>query len=433
MSLVTIGIIALIIMFAMLAFGMPIGVGMGIIGALGMWYVISGSAAFAKLAIPPFDTVASYELAVVPLFLLMAHIVFTTGMGKDLYSLAAKWLGHLPGGVAIATVAGCGAFAAVSASSMATAATMGLVAMPEMKKLKYDPALSTGCVAAGGSIGILIPPSTLLIIYGIITQTSIAQLFIAGFVPGVLEALFYMITIYILCARNPSLGPRSIRYKLKDKIIAIGGSAELIVLILVVIVGLTSGWFTPTEAGAIGALGSILLAMIRKRLTWRKLKDSFTETMKTTGMIYGIIIGAFILNYFLTVTRIPYNLSEFVAHLPLPPLGVLGIIMLMYLLLGCVLDGAAMMLLTIPIFFPLAMKMGFNPIWFGILVCRAIEIAMITPPIGINVYVIAGVAPDVPMQTIFKGIFPFFISDIVHVLMLIFIPSVVMFLPNLLF
>jgi C4-dicarboxylate transporter DctM subunit len=432
MSLVTVGIIAMVIMFTMLAFGMPIGVGMGAIGALGLWYVVSGSAAFAKMAIPPFDTVASYELAVVPLFLLMAHVVFNTGMGKDLYTLAAKWLGHLPGGVAIATVAGCAAFAAVSASSMATAATMGLVALPEMKKLKYDPALATGCVAAGGSIGILIPPSTLLIIFGIITETSIGRLFLAGFIPGILEALFYIITIYILCRWNPSLGPRSVRYKFKEKIKAFGGCAELIILILVVIIGLTSGWFTPTEAGAMGAVGAIGLAMIRKRLSWSKLSESFSETMKTTGMIYGIIIGAFILNYFLAVTRIPFNVSDYVAQLSLPPLGVLAIIMFLYLILGCILDGAAMMLLTIPIFFPLAMKMGFDPIWFGILVCRAMEIAMITPPIGINVYVIAGVAPDVPMQTIFKGILPFFVADIAHVLMLIAIPSVVMFLPNLL-
>lgn len=431
MSLVTIGIIGIIILFTLLALGMPIGVGMGIVGVAGMWYVISGSAAYAKLAIPPFETVASYELAVVPLFLLMAHVVFNTGMGEDLYKLAAKWLGHFPGGVAIASVAGCAGFAAVSASSMATAATMGLVALPEMKRLKYDPALATGCVAAGGSIGILIPPSALLIIYGILTESSIGKLFIAGIIPGILEAVFYIITIYIICTWKPKLGPPGERYGYKERITAFGGCGEIILLILLVLVGLTVGWFTPTEAGAVGAFGAITTATVRRRLSWEKLKNSFYETMKTTGMIYGIIIGAFILNFFLAVTRIPFIVAEFVAGLPLPSLGVLGIIMLLYLILGCLLDGAAMMLLTIPIFFPLAMRMGFDPIWFGILICRAMEIAMITPPIGINVYVIAGVAPDVPMQTIFKGILPFLMADIVHVLLIIFVPSVALLLPNL--
>ena len=432
MSLVTVGIIGLIILFTLLALRMPIGVAMGTVGVLGMWYVVSDSAAYAKLAIPPFQTVASYELTVVPLFLLMAHIVFNTGMGEDLYKLAAKWLGHLPGGVAIASVAGCAGFAAVSASSMATAATMGLVALPEMKKMKYDPALATGCVAAGGSIGILIPPSTLLIIYGILTETSIGKLFIAGLIPGILEALFYILTIFILCTWKPSLGPRSERHTFREKVAASMCCGEIIALILLVLVGLTAGWFTPTEAGAVGALGSILLAMVRRRLSWEKLKKSFFEAMKTTGMIYGIIIGAFILNYFLAVTRIPFIVSEFVAGLPLPSLGILGIIMLLYLFLGCILDGAAMMLLTIPIFFPLTVTLDYDPIWFGILICRTIEIAMITPPIGINVYVIAGVASDVPMQTIFRGIFPFLAADLLHVILIIFVPSVALFLPNLL-
>lgn len=432
MSAVTIGFIGFVILFALLALGLPIGVGMGTIGFVGMWYLVSESAAFAKLAIPPFETVANYELAVVPLFLLMAHVVFATGMGKDLYNLAAKWLGHKPGGVAMASVAGCAGFAAVSASSLATAATMGLVALPEMKRLKYDQALATGCVAAGGSIGILIPPSALLIIYGILTESSIGKLFIAGIIPGVLEAVFYILTIYILCLANPSLGPRGELYSLKEKIAAFGGCGEIIALIILVLAGITIGWFTPTEAGAVGAFGAIVFSLIRRRLTWAKIKEAFFETMKTTGMIYGILIGAFILNYFLAVTRIPFIVSEYVAALPLPPLGVLGFIMLLYLFLGCVLDGAAMMLLTIPIFFPLVMRLGLDPIWFGILVCRAMEMAMITPPIGINVYVISGVAPDVPMQTIFKGIFPFLIADIFHVAMLMFFPSVVMFLPNLL-
>ena len=432
MSGVTIGFIGFAMLFALLALGLPIGVGMGVIGIGGMWYLISASAAYSKMAIPPFETVANYGFAVVPLFILMAQVVFVSGMGKDLYNLAAKWLGHKPGGVAMASVAGCAGFAAVSASSMATAATMGLVALPEMKRLKYDHALATGCVAAGGSIGILIPPSALLIIYGILTESSIGKLFIAGIIPGILEALFYIATIYILCKLNPSLGPQGERYTFKERILAFRGCIELILLIILVLAGITIGWFTPTEAGAVGAFGAIIFSSIRGRINWAKLKIAFFDAMKTSGMIYGILIGAFILNYFLAVTRIPFIVSEYVAGLPFPPLGVLGLIMTLYLLLGCVLDGAAMMLLTIPIFFPLAMRLGFDPIWFGILICRAMEMAMITPPIGINVYVIAGIAPDVPMEIIFKGILPFLIADIFHVLLIIFVPSVAMFLPNLL-
>ena len=432
MSAITIGYICFALLFILLALGTPIGVGMGVVGVAGIWYVISGSAAYSKMAIPPFETVANYEYAVVPLFILMAHVVFNSGMGKDLYNLAAKWLGHKPGGVAMASVAGCAGFAAVSASSMATAATMGLVALPEMKRLKYDPALATGCVAAGGSIGILIPPSALLIIYGILTETSIGKLFIAGVIPGILEAVFYIVTIYILCIINPALGPKNRRFGYRERFLAFKQCSELIVLIVLVLSGIIIGWFTPTEAGGIGAFGAIVLSYVRRRMNWAKLKDAFYETMKTTGMIYGILIGAFILNYFLAVTRIPFIISDFVASLEYQPLMILGIILLLYLVLGCVLDGAAMMILTIPIFFPLAMALGFNAIWFGILICRAMEIAMITPPIGINVYVIAGVVPDIPMATIFRGIIPFLIADILHVLMLIFIPSTVMFLPNLL-
>ncbi|MBN2061377.1 MAG: TRAP transporter large permease [Deltaproteobacteria bacterium] len=432
MSLITIGIIGLAIMFFFLALGMPIGAGMGLLGVGGMWYIISDTAAYAKLAIPPFDTVANYEFAVVPLFLLMANVVFNTGMGKDLYNLAAKWLGHFRGGVAMASVAGCAGFAAVSASSMATAATIGLVALPEMEKRKYDTALATGSIAAGGSIGILIPPSSLLIIYGIITESSIGKLFMAGIIPGILEAVFYIVTIFVICRIKPDAGPPAERYGFKDRFLAFRSSGEVILLIIIVLVGLMIGVFTPTEAGAVGAFGAIIISLVRKRLSWNSMVNAFAETMKTTGMIYGILIGAFILNYFLAVTTLPFALADYVTELSLPPLGILCVILLIYFILGCILDGGAMMLLTVPIFFPMAMKIGFDPIWFGIIVCRAMEVAMITPPIGINVYVIAGVAPHVPVQTIFKGIIPFVIADFFHIALLIFVPSVVLFLPSVL-
>jgi tripartite ATP-independent transporter DctM subunit len=375
---------------------------------------------------------ASFELAVLPLFLLMAQVIFAAGLSRDLYDVAAKWLGRFRGGVAIATVGGCAGFAAVSASSLATAVTMGLVALPEMKRLKYDPSLSTGCVAAGGTIGQLIPPSAGLITYGIITQASIGKLFLAGMIPGILEAIFYMATIYVLCLRKPDLGPRGPKYSLKTKLASFATCWEMICLIIVVLGGLIIGLFTPTEAGAVGAFGAIVFSLIRKRLNWEKFKKAVIETMKTTGMLYGILIGAFLFKYFLAVTTIPSLLASFVGSLTLSPIIIIVLVMMVYVFLGCVMDALAMILLTIPVFFPLAMGLGFDAIWFGIIIVRMTEIGLITPPIGMNVYAISGIVPEVPVTTIFKGIIPFLIADVFHVALLLFFPGVVMFLPNLL-
>jgi tripartite ATP-independent transporter DctM subunit len=430
-SPVEVGLIGFVVLFALLAFGLPIGFGMALVGFAGFWYLTSGAAAVAKMAITPFQVISSYEFAVLPLFIFMANIIFVSGLGKDLYSAAAKWLGHLPGGLAIATVGACAVFAAVSASSIATALTLGLVSLPEMKKYNYDAALATGCVAAGGTIGVLIPPSAVLIVYGIITQVSIGKLFLAGIVPGVLEAVFYVVTILIICSRNPKLGPRGPRYSLREKAAALRSCGEIIALIILVLGGLMLGWFTPTEAGAVGAFGAICFAMIRMRLNWQKFTQATIETVKTTGMIFGILIGAFIFQYFTAVTTIPNWLADFIGGLPIPPLAIIGFICLVYIALGCLIDVAAMVLLTVPVLFPVILSLGFNPIWFGIIVCRMCEIGMITPPVGLNVFAISGVAKDVPMKTIFKGIIPFLIADISEVLLLIFVPAVVLFLPNL--
>jgi len=431
MDPIAVGIIGLVIMFILIAIGLPVGAAMLVVGFAGLLYFLPSSAAILKVGTATWATVFSYDLAVLPLFLFMAHIVFASGLSKDLFNLAAKWLGHQPGGIAMATTGACGGFAAVSASSVATAATMGLVAIPEMKKYNYHPALATGSVAAGGTVGSLIPPSGILIIYGIITQTSIGKLFVAGIVPGILEILFYMVTIYILCTWKPSYGPRGPSYSLREKIAAFGNCGEIIGLIILVLGGLFVGWFTPTEAGAIGAFGAILFSLIRRRLNWPKFKKALIETMKTTGMVYLILIGAYIFMPFIARSTIPTWLAGFAAGLHAPPLVIMGFIIMVFILLGCVMDVMAMTLLTIPIFFPLVMSLGFDPLWFGIIMVRVSEIGMITPPIGMNVYVIAGVAPDVPLQTIFKGIIPFLISDVVHVSLLLLVPAVVLFLPSL--
>jgi C4-dicarboxylate transporter DctM subunit len=433
MSPVTVGIIGFVVLFALITLKVPIGISMMVVGSAGIWYLLSDSAAIAKMAIVPFFVSSRYDLSVLPAFLLMAHIIFVSGLSKDLYDLAARWLGHLPGGLAAASVGACAGFAAVSASSTAASSTVGLVAIPEMKRYKYDPALATGSVAAGGTMGGLIPPSGILIIYGIITETSIGRLFAAGIVPGILEAVIYIFTIYILCKWKPSLGPRGPSYSLKEKVVAFRSCGEIVGLIGLVLGGLFAGWFTPTEAGAVAAFGAILFSLIRRRLNWQRFKEALVGTMKTTGMIYCILIGAFIFQYFVAVTTIPFMIADFIGGLAVPSLVVIIAIMIVYLFLGCVMDVLTMVLLTIPVFLPLVLSLGFDPIWFAILVVRMTEIGAITPPIGINVYVISGVAPDIPMSTIFKGILPFFAADILLVTLLLLVPSVVLFLPNLIY
>jgi len=430
MSPLLIGIIGFILLFALLAFGVPIGAGMALMGFLGFWFLVSDVASFTKLAIVPFDTASSYSLAVLPLFIFMAQVVFVSGMGRDLFNLASKWLGHKKGGVAMAAVAGSAIFAAVSASSIATATTMGLVAIPEMKRLKYNSALATGAVAAGGTMGVLIPPSGALIIYGILTETSIGKLFAAGIIPGILEALFYIAVIVIMCALKPEFGPRAEKTLFREKIKALGGCGEIVALIIFVLAGLIIGWFTPTEAGAVGGFGAIIMCTLRRRLTWEGFKTAIVETLKTTGMIYGILIGAMIFNFFVAATTIPYVLSDFIGGMPLPPMAILVMVLVLYFFLGCFLDVAAMTVLTIPIFFPLVVSLGFNPIWFGIVFIRMAEIAMITPPIGMNTFVIAGVVKDmgIEMETVWKGIFPFLVADFFHVTLLILVPSLSLFL-----
>jgi len=430
MTPVVVGVIGLVALFALLALGLPIGVGMALVGFGGLWYLISQGAAIVKLGIIPFEVMANWGLATLPLFLFMAHIVFACGFSRDLYNVAAKWLGHQRGGIAMATVGGSAVFAAISASSLATAVTMGLVALPEMKRYNYDPALSTGCIAAGGTMGQMIPPSAGLITYGIITGTSIGRLFAGGLIPGIIEAVFYAITIYVLCRWKPSLGPRGPRYSLKEKVMSFASCGELIALIILVLGGIIFGWFSPTEAGAIGAAGAIIFSLFRRRLNWEKFKHALIETMKTTGMLYGILIGAFVFKYFMAVTTIPFAIADFVGGLPLPPLAIMGLIMVVYLFLGAIMDALAMILLTIPIFFPLAISLGFDPIWFGVILVGMTEIGLITPPIGMNVYAISGIAPDVPVTTIFKGVIPFLIADFCRMALYLLVPAVVLFLPS---
>jgi len=427
----TVGVIGICVLLVLLFSRMPIGFVMGLVGFAGFAYLTSFANGLGVLRTVVYSTFADYGLSVIPLFILMGSFCFFAGLSKDLYDTVHSWFGQLRGGLAMATVSACAGFAAISGSSLATAATMGTVALPEMKRYKYDDRLATGAVAAGGTIGILIPPSVILILYGIITEQSIGKLFLAGFIPGVLEAVFYMATIYILCTSNPLMGPPGPRTSFVDKVVSLKNTWIVLVLFILVIGGIYLGIFSPTEAAGVGAFGAFVFGLARRRLGWKAFTSSLAETGKTTAMVFIIILGAMILGYFLAVSRIPFVLADIVGALAVNRYIILVLVLLVYLFLGCVMDSMAIMLLITPIFFPLAISLDFNPIWFGILITRVTEIGLITPPVGLNVYIIRGVAKDVPMQTIFRGIIPFLIADVCHVALLMALPQITLFLPGL--
>ncbi len=431
MSPLLIGSLGVVLLMVLLFMRMPIAVAMGVVGVLGLGVVVGFEAGLSILKTAPFAAIARYGFSVIPLFILMGSFCFHAGVSRDLYYTVNKWIGHFRGGLAMATVGACAGFAAVSGSSLATVATMGTVALPEMKKYKYSPELATGAIAAGGTLGILIPPSVVLVIYGILTEQSIAALFLAGFIPGILEALFYIITISIVCRFNPKAGPAGPKTTFKEKIISLKDTWPIFTIFVIVIGGIYTGIFSPTEAAGIGAFSALLIALLKRKLARKNFISSLEDTMKSTAMIFTILIGAMVLGYFLTVTRLPFELAKVVSGLDLNRFIILGLILAVYVILGCIMIPMAMVILTIPIVFPLITAQGFDPIWFGIITVRIFEIAQITPPVGMNVFVMKGVAPDIPMGTIYKGIIPFFIADICHLILLIVFPQIALFLPNL--
>ena len=371
MSPVVVGIIGLAFLFFFLAIRMPVGIAMALIGLCGFIFLVSSEGGLTMAARATWGQFASYHFSVVPLFILMGQFSFFSGISSRLYKSAYNWLGHRRGGLAMATVGACAGFAAICGSSTATVATMGAVALPEMKKYKYDMGLATGSIAAGGSMGILIPPSVILIIYGIMTEQSIGSLFAAGFIPGLLEAFLYIVTISIICRLNPNLGPRGPKISLKSKITGLwGGTAETLAIFILVIGGLFGGWFTPTEAAGVGAFAVLILSIVLRRIKWKGFTESIYATTGTTAMILIIVLGAIIFNKFIAVTRVPFALADWVVGLNLPPLVIMLMIIIVYLIGGCFMDALGLILLTVPIFFPVAMSLGFNPIWFGIIITR---------------------------------------------------------------
>ena len=435
MEPVTVGYIGVGILIILLFSGLHIGIVMGLIGFLGMIYLTGWNAAFGVLTNVPYTTWAGFDLSVIPLFILMGEFCFQGSLSNDLFASAYKFLGGLKGGLAMATIGACAAFAAVSGSSVATSATMATVVLPEMKKYNYQDGLATGTLAAGGTLGILIPPSIYLVIYGMLTQQSIGKLFLAGFVPGILQALMFIAVIGFLCFRNPKMGPAGPSSTWSAKIKSLKNIWIVVLLFLLVIGGINFGWFSPTEGAGIGAVGAFLFALARRKMGWKQIAASLVETLKTSGMIFFILLGAMILGYFFAVTRLPNEISTSVASLHVSRYLVWGIIVLVYLFLGCIMDSMAMVLLTVPILYPLmcgAGGLGFDPIWFGIMIVIVVEMGLITPPVGINVFVIKGMAPNVPTYTIFRGIVPFLIMDLLEIAILTVLPGIVTFLPNIL-
>ena len=426
----TIGLLAFGGLFVLLLASVPIGFAMGICGLLGTSAIIGFKPALALLGTTALETTVTYDLSIIPLFILMGSVAARSGLSQELYTAFNTWFGAFRGGLALATVGACGAFAAICGSSIATAATMSKVALPEMKRFKYADSLATGSVAAGGVIGILIPPSVILVLYGILTETSIGDLFIAGFVPGILTVIGFMIAISITTKIWPHLGPAGVKTTMAEKIHAVGQTWGIMLLFGTVIGGIYFGVFTPTEAAGIGASGAFLISALRGRLSWLNTKEALIETVTMTAMIFIVLIGALTLNNFMVFSGVVGELSSLVGGLDMPPMAIMAIILLIYMLLGCFLDALAMILLTIPIFFPIVVNLGFDPVWFGIIVVMVVELGMITPPIGMNVFVIKGMAPDVKLSAIYRGVMPFVIAQLILILIVFLLPEIILWLPE---
>ena len=431
MTATLVGVIGIVALIALILLGIPIGFSLMLVGFVGFAYLTSPTAALSLLAKETFLTLSSYSFAVLPLFFLMGQIAFQIGLSRRLFATAYAWLGHLPGGLAMATIGGCAGFSAISGSSSATAATMGTVALPEMRKYDYDLALATGTIAAGGTLGILIPPSVVLIIYGIQTEQSIGDLFVAGILPGILLTCLFIITVLILTYRNPALGPKGERTPWGQRIASLSGTVEAVILFVLVMWGLVAGWFTPTEAGGVGALGVLALGLVRRQITWKGFGTAAIQTARIVSMLFLIIAGAMMFGRFLAVSRIPTELAEWAVSLPVPRVVVLALVMGIYALGGCIMDALSFLLVTISVFFPMVQQLGYDPVWFGVIIVVLLEMGSITPPVGINVYVIKGVAPEVDLEVVFKGILPFFLAMVACVIILVMFPQIALLLPGL--
>jgi len=431
MDPVNVGIIGIILLILLFLIRMPVAFAMAFIGFLGFSYLSSFKAGLKLLSRDIFEQFSNFPLSAIPMFILMGSFAFASGIGKRLYDAAHTILGSLRGGLTMATVVACGFFAAICGSTSATAATIGKMALPEMKRYKYDDTLATGCLASAGTLGILIPPSTIFLVYGIITEQSIGKLFVAGIIPGIILTFLFIITVGLICWRHPDHAPAGPSTNFKEKTRAFIGIGEALLLFCLVIGGLFLGWFTPTQAGGIGAAGALAIGFLRRQLSWRSFIENTRDGLRTSCMVICVIAGATLFGHFMAVSTIPFILADWIGGLPVHPMGIMGIIIFIYLIGGCFMDAMALVVLTVPVIFPVVIRLGFDPIWFGVIIVLVSEMGVITPPVGVNVYVIKGIAPEIPLETIFKGIFPFLVAILINAGILILFPKIALFLPNL--
>ena len=409
---------------------MPVGFAMGIVGFCGFWYVVSFKAAINVVGADIWGTFSKYGLTVIPLFIFLGYLAFNSGIAERLYNAAYKWFGHWRGGLAIATIGADELFAAICGSNTATAATMGTVALPQMTKYGYDTRLSSGTVVTGGTLGTVMPPSVVLIVIGLQTEQSIIKLFLAGILPAILLGILFVLTIFVLCRVKPEYGPAGPKTSFKEKLISLAGVIEAIAIFVLVIGGLYAGLFTPTEAGAVGVFFTLLVTVGSRRLSWKGFIDSIRDSLKISCMVFFLVTGAIIFGRFLAVTRLPFIIAEVASSLPVSPYVVLALILIIYLVGGCFIDSLGFLVLTIPIFFPLGMALGFDPIWYAIILTMVTTMGAITPPVGVNIYVVKALAPEIELGTIFKSVSFFLLACLVCIILLIIFPDIVLFIPS---
>jgi tripartite ATP-independent transporter DctM subunit len=430
----TVAVAGFLVLFVLMLLRVPVGMAMGLVGVSGFAYLVGGGPALKTVGHTSMRTVTDYTFGVIPMFLLMGAFVTNSGMSRELFAAANGLLGHRRGGLAIATIVACAGFAAISGSSVATAATFSTVAYPEMRRHHYPPSFATGVIAAGGTLGAMLPPSTVLAVYGIITEQDIGKLFIAGVVPGLLAVLMYILTIALIGVARPGFLPEGLRASWRERSAALRSIWAPLLLFCFVIGGLYGlpymPKFTPTEAGGVGAAGAFVIGVLRRRLKRPEILRSLLQATRTAAAVFTVLIGALLFGYFLTVTQTPQKVTEFLTGLGLGRYGVLALIMIMYLVLGCLMDAMAMIILTIPIIFPVIVHLGFDPIWFGVIIVMTVELGLIHPPVGMNVFVIKSVVRDVSFATIFKGVLPFILTDIIRLVILIAFPILALWLPS---
>jgi tripartite ATP-independent transporter DctM subunit len=430
MSNDAIAFVGFVVLFALMLLRVPVGMAMGLVGVTGYSVIVGPGPALKLVGQTSLRTVTDYTFGVIPMFMLMGAFVSVSGLSREMFRAADAFLGHLRGGLGIATVVACGGFAAICGSSVATAATFSTVAYPEMRRFGYPQSFSTGVIAAGGTLGAMLPPSTVLAVYAILTQQDIGKLFMAGVLPGLLAMAMYVLTIAVIVRVRPRFLPADKPRPWGERLTALRQVWAPLVLFLFVIGGLYGGFFTPTEAGGVGATGAFILGVLRRRLNRANTREALLQATRTAAAVFTVLIGALLFGYFLTITQTPQKLTAFLTGLGVGRYGVLALIMLMYLVLGCLMDAMAMIILTVPIIFPVITALGFDPIWFGIVIVMTVELGLIHPPVGMNVFVIKSVVKDVSFTTIFKGVLPFVATDILRLVILIALPAIALWLPS---